>query len=262
MVRRIQEPFGKAGLIVAVVALVAAMVGGAYAANSASTSGKRHSKKAHHKKAKATGLNGKQKKEVKKIAKSFQGTGPAGPQGPAGGNGKDGASGSNGATGPQGPQGIQGPQGPQGIQGEPGVLQPGETLCSECTETGAWAVPYQKPGGGLAAGNAISALSFPIPLGIELGSGEVHYVTAAEQSGETVPAECQFEGLEGSAAEPLAAPGNLCVYEGRNSFLGGIKGIKKLATPEANGASSSGAVMRVEAEEEAYGWGSWAVTAE
>ena len=63
MSRRIREPFGKAGLIVAIVALVAASVGGAYAAN--------HNGGKHHKKSKNNaGLNGKQKKQVKNISKS------------------------------------------------------------------------------------------------------------------------------------------------------------------------------------------------
>src|SRR3954453_22689625 len=61
--RHFKEPFGKAGLTVAILALVLAMVGGAWA---------------------AVGLNGKQKKEVRKIAKTFAGKpGVAGQQGPA-----------------------------------------------------------------------------------------------------------------------------------------------------------------------------------
>jgi hypothetical protein len=82
--KRLREPFGKAGLTVAVIALVFAMLGGAYAAG---------------------GLTSKQKKEVKAIAKGLQGTGPAGPQGAAGANGKDGANGSNGTNGSNGADG-------------------------------------------------------------------------------------------------------------------------------------------------------------
>ena len=51
-IRAIREPFGKAGLTVAILALVLAMVGGAYASGA---------------------LTGKQKKEVKKIAKKYAG---------------------------------------------------------------------------------------------------------------------------------------------------------------------------------------------
>jgi hypothetical protein len=85
--RALREPFGTAGLIVAIVALVAALGGGAYAASGA--------------------LTGKQKKEVEKIAKKY-----------AGKNGK------NGATGPTGPTGSTGPTGPTGstgLQGAPGA---------------------------------------------------------------------------------------------------------------------------------------------
>jgi hypothetical protein len=105
--RRLREPFGKAGLTVAVIALVFAMLGGAYA---------------------ATGLNSKQKKEVKKIAKSFQGTGPAGAAGPAGAKGDTGAAGSNGQNGAPGKDG-------QGVTANP--LAPGEgPEGEECEEGG------------------------------------------------------------------------------------------------------------------------------
>lgn len=88
-IRAIREPFGTAGLIVACVALIAALAGGAYAASN--------------------GLTSQQKKEVKKIAKSFQGTGPqgaAGAPGAAGANGKDGAAGANGKDGTSGANGV------------------------------------------------------------------------------------------------------------------------------------------------------------
>jgi hypothetical protein len=71
--RRLKEPFGKAGLTVAMLALVVAMAGGAYAATGggngkAATASKAKSKKSKNKNSNA-GLSGKQKKEVKKIAK-------------------------------------------------------------------------------------------------------------------------------------------------------------------------------------------------
>jgi hypothetical protein len=79
-IRAIREPFGAAGLVVAIVALVAALGGGAYAASG--------------------GLNGKQKKEVAKIAKRFAGKpGARGATGPAGAKGATGAPGAPGQTG-------------------------------------------------------------------------------------------------------------------------------------------------------------------
>ena len=84
-IRGIREPFGKAGMVIGIVALVFAMVGGAFAAGV---------------------LTAKQKKEVEKIAKKYAG--------------KNGATGELGHVGPQGQQGIKGDQGSQGIQGTPG----------------------------------------------------------------------------------------------------------------------------------------------
>jgi len=86
-IRAIREPFGTAGLIVAMVALIAALGGTALAAKGA--------------------LTGKQKKEVEKIAMKFQGSGPAGPAGPAGSKGDPGADGKN-ATGSAGLPGEAG----------------------------------------------------------------------------------------------------------------------------------------------------------
>jgi hypothetical protein len=112
--RAIREPFGKAGLTVAILALVFAMVGGAYAASG--------------------GLTGKQKKEVEKIAKKYAGkTGPAGSQGPAGPAGAKGDTGTNGKDGTNGTNGKEGPEGKQGKDGTTGFT---ETLPSGETETG------------------------------------------------------------------------------------------------------------------------------
>src|SRR3977135_3938804 len=83
---RLKEPFGKAGLTVAICALVLAMVGGAYAAGA---------------------LSGKQKKEVEKIAKKFAGKpGAAGLAGPVGANGTNGTAGKEGAPGAPGKDGV------------------------------------------------------------------------------------------------------------------------------------------------------------
>ena len=82
-----REPFGKAGLIVALCAIVLATTGAAFAAGR---------------------LTGPEKAEVGKIAaktaKKYAGKpGPAGKQGPAG---KTGPAGAAGATGPAGPAGT------------------------------------------------------------------------------------------------------------------------------------------------------------
>jgi hypothetical protein len=111
-IRAIREPFGKAGLIVACLALVFAMAGGAFAAKGA--------------------LTGKQKKEVEKIAKKYAGApgpagaagaqGPAGPAGPAGAKGETGAAGtgSAGAPGANGKTVLHGTTTPKTTEGEEG----------------------------------------------------------------------------------------------------------------------------------------------
>ena len=84
----LREPFGKAGLTVAVIALVFAMLGGAYAATS-NGGGKAT--------ASAKGKPGPRGKTGKTGP-----AGPVGPQGPAGANGKDGSNGTNGKDGTNG----------------------------------------------------------------------------------------------------------------------------------------------------------------
>jgi Collagen triple helix repeat (20 copies) len=197
---RISEPFGKAGLIVAIVALVAALVGGAYAATASSR---------HHKKSNA-GLNGKQRKEVKKISKQYAGkpgaAGPAGPQGLPGANGSNGA---RGNTGPEGPEGPEGKEGPKGKEGSPWTA--GGTLPEGATETGYWAAsgtPVPTVGGLF---NAVSApISFGIPLAEapELGIAEVPSETELEN--EEFPAPPT--GCTGNVAEPGAEEGYLCIF--------------------------------------------------
>jgi hypothetical protein len=97
-IRAIREPFGTAGLIVAMVALVAALGGTALAAKGA--------------------LTGKQKKEVTAIAKKF--AGQPGPAGPAGANGTNGTNGAKGDTGAKGDKGATGDKGDKGDPGSPG----------------------------------------------------------------------------------------------------------------------------------------------
>jgi hypothetical protein len=105
-----RERFGAAGLVIAILALVAALAGGAYAASGG-------------------GLSSKQKKEVEKIAKKFAG--------------KPGAPGTNGANGTNGAPGAPGPQGPKG---EPGLTGFTDVLPKGKTETGAWAAAYEQVG--------------------------------------------------------------------------------------------------------------------
>lgn len=265
-----RDRVGTAGLIVAIVALVAALGGGAYAASG--------------------GLTSKQKKEVRSIAKAEAGkaakAGPQGPQGPAGTNGTNGQTGIKGDTGPEGPRGPQGPagaSGPEGAKGAQGVAgtsvtnipiapNPANEHCPEggaqfrvgsgeptyaCngeggggggypehlpagrTETGYWEVLGES--GVVFSGFALTTISFPLPL--ETEPAETIFLepaTATEEEEEKCP---------GDPEHPEAAEGVLCLYP---SFAGETL---EIASPSPFGAELGFA----EADK---GVGSWAVTAE
>ena len=175
MFRKVHERLGTAGLIVAVVALIAALTGTALA---------------------AAGLNPKQKKEVTKIAKKYAGkkgatgtAGPAGPAGAPGAKGDAGAPGKTGATGPEGPPGATGPAGPT------------ETVLPfEETSTGVWAFS----GKGIGRGEYV-AISFP--LRIIPAPGEFLPTTNLIGPEDDPTTQCP-----GSVSDPQAAQGELCLY--------------------------------------------------
>lgn len=280
MIFRIRDRFGTAGLIVAIVALVAALAGGAYAASG--------------------GLTGKQKKEVKKIAKKF--AGKNGKDGAPGATGATGATGPAGAAGKEGPQGKQGDQGLQGDQGEPGedgksVLlgTPSEEECPDggatvqveglpsskkavCngetgftptlppgeTETGTWTVGKVAEEAVPAApfGMFFEPISFAIPLEAGLDEAHVHWIKGNGKEIKGAEEEVEQTVCDGSAENPLADEGHLCVYEGLT--FGSIKGnsgfIFKPGAPVA-GTGVAGAAIGLEATAETFAFGTWAVTA-
>jgi hypothetical protein len=123
--------------------------------------------------------------------------GAAGATGPAG---TAGAKGEAGATGPQGSQGEKGKNGTNGAPGSPWTV--GGTLPPEKTETGTWS--YSEPEGA----PVVVSISFAIPLAKALSKEAVHWIPPEEPT-----AECK-----GSAEEPKAAPGNLCVYQVRSGL--------------------------------------------
>src|SRR4051794_22629254 len=128
MFSKIHQKLGTAGFAIAIVALIVALGGAAYAA--------------------MPGLNSKQKKEVKKIAKQLVAPGPAGAVGPAGAKGDAGAMGSAGDSGPEGPPGPPGPPGPTDTK-----LPFGKTV------KGFWTFETNNLGGGV--------LSIDFPLLVE-----------------------------------------------------------------------------------------------
>jgi hypothetical protein len=207
------------GLTVAVVAMIVALAGTAYA---------------------ATKLNSTQKKEVKKIAKEFAGKpgangapGAPGPQGPAGAKGDTGPKGDTGLKGDKGDQGLPGTNGksveivgggPEACEKSPTVKVPGvtyevedsgveKTVCDGAegspwtaggtlppgaTETGTWAV----------SGNGSkvpAAIPFPIHL-----AGNIENPHILFKGGELAPPECTGPNPN----HPNAKPGVLCIYLG------------------------------------------------
>jgi hypothetical protein len=297
VISRIHSKLGTAGFIISIVALVAALGGGAYAASG--------------------GLSGKQKTEVEKIAKKYAGKpgangapGAAGPQGPGGAAGAKGDAGSTGNTGAAGKSvnvgtatisqceeggitvgvegssatpvcnGEEGPEGPEGALGTAGT-----TLPAGASETGVWSF------GGLQNNLAlpepeiekiILPISFTVPLSGQLtatecgpsagpGSGpgpacQVHYINAMNkevlEGGEKVTSTV----CTGTALEPKATPGNLCVYTKTLTAVNASPNngsIGKGGGPQGGaGALTAGAFLTiVNPEKSAIGTGSWAVTA-
>jgi hypothetical protein len=275
--RRLKEPFGKAGLIVAAIALVFAMLGGAYAATGGSSG-----------KATASAKQGKQGPRGKTGK-----TGPAGPAGPAGAQGPGGPA---GAKGDAGAAGSNGTNGTNGTPGAPGTsvtnttLAKGSVTCPEggaefkvgagapthaCngttgytetlppgkTETGAWSISQSAT----TEMSAYGSVSFPIPLEQPGAEGTAFGFNEEETASETFNSHCP-----GSLAEPDAEPGFLCVYTQFENVKNGLGGFIEPRNFE-NGFGAygvSGAVLNSAFLEGAEGvpaviesYGTWAVTA-
>ncbi len=248
MFHRIREHLTP-GTFIALLALVLAVSGGAFAATGHG-GGSAAMQRASSAPAASTAAASAAKVKLKV---------KPGPRGPAGAKGASGAAGATGAAGPvglTGPAGAQGPKGETGAAGANGTNgKDGESVVSTalglgedgCIEGGSKFTVGDKEttvcngekgeggggggGGGypatLPAGNTetgsftasfeksgatFTALSFPVSLPLELTSENVHYVTVAEQSNHTAPAACV-----GDAEKPTAVKGNLCVYEGFHS---------------------------------------------
>lgn len=262
-VRAIREPFGKAGLIVAIVALVAAFTTGAFAASGGSPLASSSSKS----KAKA-GPRGPRGK-----AGPAGPAGAAGPAGPVGPAGPAGAKGDTGATGPAGSTGATGSEGSPWTAG--GVLPPGET------ETGAWSLPQAEEEESPAFNHVWIPISFTLPLpekecegeaGFGLCPDQLHWIN--EEDEEVVPGEGTVAPTAclGTAKNPTAQPGNLCVYAAESGFTGfylgyvGYEsiGITNPTTLQGPGVATSGALIELLVKPSAGSYramGTYAVTA-
>ena len=293
MISRIHQMLGTAGFVISIVALVAALGGGAYAASG--------------------GLSGKQKKEVEKIAKKYAGkpgaagaagakgdTGTPGTPGTSGANGTDGKNGTAGRSislaeipsgkaecagdggavlteqgstssveicnGEEGARGATGATGATGAQGPEGALgTAGTTLPPGASETGVWSLG--SVGEGMVAPGADPLeqlghpfrvpISFMVPLTAGLEGTQVHYIV----QGGTAPSEC----AGGTAEHPTAEPGNLCIYTAEEAepttWVGpSITDPSKQGSPE--GASAYGAALQfILLNPGGQAYGTWAVTA-
>jgi hypothetical protein len=198
-IRAIREPFGKAGLTVAILALVFATAGGAYAAGK---------------------LTSKEKKEVEKIAKKFAGKpGAPGAAGAPGANGTNGKDGTNGTAG----KGVvvetvntgvatecsklggssfheEGSSsksfacnGKEGKEGNPWTEL--GTLPEGATETGTWAGQVAPGGAAYVPVSLVLPMAVESPKLVVLKSGESNL-------------DCP--GI--TAGVPSAEPGNICLY--------------------------------------------------
>jgi Collagen triple helix repeat (20 copies) len=279
---------------IAIIALVFAVTGGAFAATGGSGSGGSSPAKATASVGRAQGGSGSSGQAIATTAKSSKGkTGPRGPKGATGPAGPAGKNGAVGATGPAGAAGAPGAagssgesvsattiepgetcveggvsltvggketvicNGKKGKSGKPGLngaIHPEEVLPPEASETGSWAYggyPEEVEVEGKLSdpvGEFLrTALSFTIPLKEGLGVGDVHYVT-------TPTTECP-----GTAEDPKAIPGDLCVYQGKNSGMSFVRIDKSSKNEE--GASPAGAILTMKGGAEEEAWGTWAVTA-
>jgi hypothetical protein len=229
--------------VIASLALVFAMSGGAYAASRyVITSTKQISPKVLKSLAGKAGPAGKNGANgAAGPAGAVGGTGPAGPQGPAG---VAGVAGGAGAAGAAGKEGKQGPPGTTGFT---------KTLPEGAAEQGVWSAETTTTQPGLGA------VSFTIPLAGPLDENHVFYVA----SGSEVP-QCP-----GSVEEPLAEKGDLCVYAGAGTgLLPGTEGVIHAPRSSINhfaqvGALASGAIVELHPEnaEGGIALGTWAVTA-
>jgi len=224
VISRIHQKLGTAGFIISIVALVAAIGGGAYAASG--------------------GLTSKQKSEVAKIAKKYAGpAGPIGPQGAAGAKGETGSAGSNGTNGSPGEKGERGEKGEKGSTGnagEPVTIVPlnkneggcaeggtkfvnatgeghacngaegsggggpyPETLPSGYSETGFWESQGEKGFVFSPFEAAVATISFPLPLATPPTETVVIDADATDQEKTDCPGEVE---------DPKATPGFLCLY--------------------------------------------------
>jgi hypothetical protein len=228
MFTRLRERSGSAGLIVAILALVVALGGTAYA---------------------AAKLNSVQKKEVVKIAKKYAGkNGVPGAQGAPGTPGVQGPKGDAGTKGENGAPGQDGQDGQDGNPGEAGVCSASKPECvmpPGATLTGVWGA--SSIGSESGVNELYAPVSFPLRH-----SGGLNAVNVVQENGTPTTA------CPGSAENPKALPGNLCIYIGSNGLENANFGGNIRVDDE-----HSGVILDIEIVDTtvgAFAHGTWALT--
>jgi hypothetical protein len=232
-------------MVIAGLALVFAMSGGAYAA-------KKY-------------LITSTKQISPSVLKTLQGKagaagapGAAGAQGPAGPAGPGGAKGETGPAGTKGERGATGATGAKGATGASGATGFTETLPSGKTETGTWSVLFAGKVGFPAAD---ASISFPIPIRGAF-EGPAFLFSLAQTESKSFGSS----GCAGSVTEPTAPKGTLCIYtasEGLKEVEGTLE--VGLRPEEFEGYGSSGTYITglgaQQPTSSADVSGTWAVTA-
>jgi hypothetical protein len=185
-------------MVIAGLALVFAMSGGAYAAKKyLITSTKQISPSV------LKALQGKAGKAGAAGAAGAQGAqGPAGPAGPGGSGGAKGESGPAGAKGEKGATGAAGAKGATGTTGATGRTGFTKTLPKGETETGVWSVSTAELP---AVSEVYAPISFAIPLEKK---GEIVFLDQEE----TESSATNASGCTGTVEHPTAPEGMLCIY--------------------------------------------------
>jgi hypothetical protein len=284
------------GTLIAFVALIFALTGGAFAATGNSSSPSHATQTAGAAKSRSTG---KSKAGPRGPAGPTGKTGATGAAGPAGPTGTPGPAGPAGATGPQGPQGEKGDTGAEGKAGEgvtgktvvpsqntcpeggtefiiegkktyacdgkegkPGMIHPGETLPVGASETGVWSaagtvtLPNNQELPEEEQEKRSASISFTVPLPAEPTIKAVFL-----EPGEQETSECP-----GTPAKPEAKTGYLCVYTGYAGGMNVHQGVTFLnAGKYGEGVSAAGSIMvfsvNVKTGQPTTPVGTWAVTA-
>jgi hypothetical protein len=160
-------------------------------------------------------------------------TGPTGATGPAGGTGAKGTTGATGPAGEKGDRGVTGPTGPGGSSGFP------QALPAKASESGTWAAGIQEPAGAPQV-QTEGPITFQVPLSEAQGRAlKVRYLNEKQVEEPVSRPECP-----GSAEEPEAAEGWLCIFQGATAATGSLEaewsnaGFKRVEDPGGNSSAS------------------------